>query len=572
MVAWFIIGIATLAIFAFIAINGVQTISMTSDAMGRIESVRRLDAAVNGLMARAASPSGNGVMYLPAGQANASGEGYNLPQDLAQQSVTPFGKSIVYCPFGDGAAASGFVNIPNADGTSYRANLSGLFNGRTYVMQGRGETGTLTATALAQNKNVIGFVMAPRSKLSEVPSCNDISYNLGTKKFSSVDAIVRPLTRDHGVDETRTEDARRVMFYVSPTGGGTGASPEDPASLGNALAYYRSHLPSSMTINMAAGGYGMSAGELYVPPQSNNFHSNLSINGVVGSSSVDVDTITGMSIPGDLVLNGVVFDAEGVVQQSPAYKLIMINSSVGGIDSYGEVQMSGTNYVTGRGLSINNGSAVYVKDTLNIGTPTTVAISVASGGRLIANSAVINLNTINYSGQTYGIHMLGGSMVKLSTSTVNVNRASSSGVYNSGGSYTMYNSLLNFSGAAPSYGIMLRSGAQVDLSMSDIGSSGLRPNTGIYDNGAASISGFNSTDIYATNFCWQGGLSGRLFVESGDGALNGSTSSVSLDVTPVALSASPTGPQIQTYTNTQAQNARRAALRILNTSEWLCHK
>src|SRR3546814_17001286 len=92
MVAWFIIAIATLAVFAFIAISGVQTVAMTTDAAGRIETVRRLDASVNALLARAAPANGDGVVYLPVGAANPAGQGYGLPSDLANIAQTPFGQ------------------------------------------------------------------------------------------------------------------------------------------------------------------------------------------------------------------------------------------------------------------------------------------------------------------------------------------------------------------------------------------------------------------------------------------------------------------------------------------------
>src|SRR3546814_13275562 len=70
MFAWCIIAIATLAFFAFISIIGVLTFAMTTYAAGRIETVRRLDASVNALLARAAPANGDGVVYLPVGAAN----------------------------------------------------------------------------------------------------------------------------------------------------------------------------------------------------------------------------------------------------------------------------------------------------------------------------------------------------------------------------------------------------------------------------------------------------------------------------------------------------------------------
>src|SRR3546814_8481492 len=78
---------------------------MTTDAAGRIETVRRPDASVNALLARAAPANGDGVVYLPVGAANPAGQGYGLPSDLANIAQTPFGQRFVYCPF-DAAGGS----------------------------------------------------------------------------------------------------------------------------------------------------------------------------------------------------------------------------------------------------------------------------------------------------------------------------------------------------------------------------------------------------------------------------------------------------------------------------------
>src|SRR3546814_1725068 len=98
MVAWFIIAIATLAVFAFIAISGVQTVAMTTDAAGRIETVRRLDASVNALLARAAPANGDGVVYLPVGAANPAGQGYGLPSDRSEEHTSEL-QSLMRIPY-----------------------------------------------------------------------------------------------------------------------------------------------------------------------------------------------------------------------------------------------------------------------------------------------------------------------------------------------------------------------------------------------------------------------------------------------------------------------------------------
>src|SRR3546814_11504785 len=72
--------------------------------------------------------------------------------------------------------------------------------------------------------------MAPRTKLSQLPSCDQVIYNPTTRKFEAPDAVVRAITREAGVDETRTVNSREITYFVSPSGTGTGASASDPAS------------------------------------------------------------------------------------------------------------------------------------------------------------------------------------------------------------------------------------------------------------------------------------------------------------------------------------------------------
>src|SRR3546814_12927165 len=86
--------------------------------------------------------------------------------------------------------------------------------------------------------------MAPRTKLSQLPSCDQVIYNPTTRKFEAPDAVVRAITREAGVDETRTVNSREITYFVSPSGTGTGASASDPASFAAALSFYRSRLPS----------------------------------------------------------------------------------------------------------------------------------------------------------------------------------------------------------------------------------------------------------------------------------------------------------------------------------------
>src|SRR3546814_16743034 len=71
---------------------------------------------------------------------------------------------------------------------------------------------------LGAQPNLIGYVMAPRTKLSQLPSCDQVIYNPTTRKFEAPDAVVRAITREAGVDETRTVNSREITYFVSPSG------------------------------------------------------------------------------------------------------------------------------------------------------------------------------------------------------------------------------------------------------------------------------------------------------------------------------------------------------------------
>ena len=560
MVAWFLIAIATLMVFGFVAVNGVQTVAMTSDAVGRVETVRRLDAAVNGLLARAASPDGNGVMYLPAGSPNPEGQGYGLPVDMGTMATTPFGKYIVYCPFGDNGQSGTSAQVSMANGSSYNVAVKG-FEGRNYVVGGRPPF-----PAISGRTNLIGFVMAPRTKLSETPSCNQVIFNATTRRFEAPDAIVRPVSREGGIDEARTEDARRLTFYVSPSGDGKGGSAADPASFASALNYYRTHLPSNMTINMAGGNYGMGPSDLSIPYQTNNFASNLTINGAENGTFVQMTGPGDIVVPGDLVLTGVAISSEARVIVGSDKLLRMINSSVGAVDNAGNIQFSGVNSITGANaypLKVLNGGQAAISGTLQVYTRSGYGIRVYGGSDLAARSAVIRLASSTGSQMNVGIALEQRARLELAEVSVQLPEGASYGVYAQGADISFYSSTMEFGGAQSVRGIVAMPGSTVSLRLSRIGL-GVAPSYGVLEIGATSAFG-EETSIYATSDCWRG----NLFSESLHAS--GSLSEVRPYVDVDALPADPTGAQIRLYSEQQATNTRRAALRVSNTSTWRCN-
>src|SRR3546814_10245305 len=114
-------------------------------------------------------------------------------------------------------------------------------------------------------------------------------------KFEAPDAVVRSVDLEAGGDETRTVNSREITYFVAPSGTGTGASASDPASFAAALSFYRSRLPSKMTINMATGYYTFAPADFSVNPA--GAKTDLTIKHTDGGlSQVDVDLQSGGSI------------------------------------------------------------------------------------------------------------------------------------------------------------------------------------------------------------------------------------------------------------------------------------
>ncbi len=560
MVAWFLIAIATLIIFAFIAVNSVQSLAMASDAGARIETGKRLDAAASALISRAASPDNDGVIYLPLGGINPGGNGYGLPAYLALKGQTPFGQRFVYCPFGDAGGFGTTVPIPSADGTSY--NVAAVpFEGQDYVTGGRP-----SYPSLAGQPNVIGFVMAPRSRRSATPSCGDVAYNSTTSKFEAPDALVRPLTREHGVDADRTIDARKVAFYVSPSGAGTGMSASDPTSLKEATDFYEAKTPAFMTINMAAGNYGMLARDLYVPTNNALAGSTLKIRGVQNATFVDMEPNAMIQIAGDLSIDGVTFDSDTTVKVEANTKFTMVNSSVGRIHTTGDTVLVGTNSITWPidtySFVIVAGGTATVEGTLRFITPWGLGFQTTDGSSLTLNYARVVFSRGNGGLYDRGILLSGGDLTARYTN-LEYPEGTAFGILARAADVQMTQVSMLFSGPQSVKGIRANQGTNLIVHASEIGS-GVAPKYGIDAAQAAVVSGKNTT-VFGANSCWRGSQ----FTHSAPGSA-GNMSGVLPDVPVPGISAMPTAAEVQAQGEALAINSRRALLRVSNTSEWAC--
>ena len=253
MVAWFIIAIGTVALFAYIAVMGVGAVDATGTAVSRAETTRRLETVVSMLSKRAAAIQADGVVYLPVGVAG-SGR-YSLPTDMQSIGRTTFGAQFQYCPMGlstnvvDPNAATGNGTV-SYQGGSYPIQTATPNGGRTtYVVAGR------LATAAASDPNVIGFVVAPVDPDHAMSGCDRIVQS--GESWTAPDSLVRAVRRSTTTDLDAARASDGTTWYVSARGDGSGQSPSSPSSIAAAFAAYDASLGGSFTIRMAPGSYSI---------------------------------------------------------------------------------------------------------------------------------------------------------------------------------------------------------------------------------------------------------------------------------------------------------------------------
>lgn len=564
MVAWFIIAIATLAIFAFIAINGVQTVASTTDSIGRVETARRLDTAVAALTSRSGSPNNSGKMMVLAGQ-TVDGV-YGLPGELSAYSTTAFGQRIVYCPFGDGESGTTTVQVPSGDGNTYPIQTRADPNGRIYVTSGRP-----AFPQVADNPNLMGYLIAPRTKTSETPTCSSVRYNVSTKRFEAPNALVRPIIRETSSEERREAAGREVVYYVSTTGTGRGTSTGDRASLYDALTYYRSAQPSSMRIIMADGNYVLP--QHFMDHTQGGFSNkgsspSLFIEG--NGANLDFQATSNIWMPGHLAMRNITVTNSAGIYVSENQSLVLNNTSTGF-------------------LYANRGGKINATNVSVTDTRLTIGIFALSGAKIVLGGTVDIAGTVANGHPIYAVH---GSEITIQNANVTIRNIGGStlvGVYvGLNSNVTSTNSTLNFQ-SAPTYPFLLTgdlalSGTNVNFASGTsraveiqgngtfamLGGTlggGIAPTNGILDNGAGSVTGTGI--VRAGTNCWLSNASvGNQFTYSNNG--NGASSSVTADETLPALSPAPTSAEIAAHSAVQSRNTMRAQIRSTNTSNFTC--
>lgn len=582
MVAWFIIALATLAIFAFIAVNGVQTVSATTDGIGRVEVVRRLDAAANALIARSASPSNSGRMMVLAGT-TVNGV-YGLPTELSSFASTPFGQRVVYCPFGDGESGTGTATVPSGGGATYPIETRADASGRVFVTAGRPGF-----PQVANNPNLMAYLIAPRTKTSATPTCSSVRYNPNTRRFEAPDAIVRAVIRGTSPDDLRQQASRDVVFYVSPSGNGRGQSQNDPASLYSAITYYRATAPQTMRIIMAPGAYILP--QQYLNATQGGFSdkgdsTNLLIDGQ--GSTLDFDGPANGSdiwLPGTLELRNLTIASGTGVWAEQGHRLVLRNTTTGFIRVNSGGILYGNNITVtdvrqGYAMVVMNGSQATLNGGVNLYVTTANGNFALAGAtsRVLFENAAVNLGALNGGTGYLGLYSENNGDLALKGSVVTVNTGMAF-PFLVQGSTTLSASQINY-GTYNSRMFEIQRGGFLGLDGGTYGG-GIAPGNGIIDVGASGVAGTGT--IRTSGACWTNASNpnGVQFNRSQNVAQNGNDFTVSADQSNSAvtgdealpgMSPNPTAAEIAAYSAAQARNTQRAQLRNTNTSSFTCQR
>lgn len=574
MVAWFIVAIGTIGLFAYVAVVGVQTTTTAADATSRAEIVRRTDAAVAAIVQRVASGS-DGSLYLPVGRVTNAGF-YGLPVDMTEQGSTSFGLDMVYCPFGGGSSSTtGTQDVRMPSGSTYAVSTLALQD-KQYVVAGRP-----AYTGVAANPNLMGFVISPLLRGSNPVGCDQITA-AGTG-FTAPNAIVRPILRDVMAEPARVDRGGGNAYYVSTQGGGNGTSPSSPGTLNNALAFWRSRQIADFHIYLAEGSYTIAPNTMTTTLAGYVEHpagSKLALHGA-GADRVRIafSSASRVLLDSDLVLDRVTMASEVVadgkhrvlLNQAATGKLTATNGS--------EIAVTGSATVSDADgnanvIDIVGSSELNIASaTLNVNySPAQTGINVTRGSKLSSLFSTLVFTPSSGVGHSTDIVVGEGSTASLRNGTMTFNGRADFSIYNLG-TVNFGEMVLNYQSGGTT-AMYLDYGSDTTLQQVTIGGSNLI-NSGIVERGAYRVRG--STVVINSRLagsCWRDAdANSRLFAYASSGITNNDNGSgVGADEPVPAMTAAPTADQVRAHQLAQTRNTERQQLRALNGSRWSCRR
>lgn len=575
MVAWFVIAVGTLALFAYISFAGVQSVNTIGDAGSRVESVRRIEAAAVAIIARA-SAGDDGAQYLPLGSAGPAGY-YTLPADMANMSTLPTGQQIVYCPFGgDGATADSSQSVRMPSGNSYSVGFTNR-GGRSVVVGGR------PSYAGAGDPNLLGFLIGPTRSGMNPGGCDQVATNGSSYTLSGY--IVRPLLRGTATEVARATLGEGSSYYVSPDGNGNGSSTVNPGSMTDALTYWRTHAVKEFKVIMTGGTYTIAPNTLVSTAMTDYVQkpmgSLLTFQGPGATNAkIQYSSRSRVLIDSDITLEGVNLAAEIIVDK---HRLTMRSASTGKLTviNNSQVNASGVNGVYDPDgndfvVDVRNGSRVTLTGGMMVLTYGPIPGGNQNGIRLWPGSSLTVNNGFNLifqpagtSTHNYDVLVGKGSDLNLDGATLTFNGYSMWSIHSSGRT-TVSDSILNYQ-AGTWVGIQLDPDGDLTFQNSSMTGSS-RVTNGIMDHYASSIGGSNSK-IFAINQCWGDNNGAIMFKYSAVGATpnKGGSQVGGAEPEMANLPVNANSGDLQMYQLARTRNIERNLLRARNSSVWDCN-
>lgn len=550
MIAWFIIALATIAFFAFIAMSGAATISATDAASSRAQTINRINSAIEMLASQSAAPFSDGVVYAPVGQATS--DGYLLPRSMQPAGITSFGTKFIYCP----------VGAPLTSSNATVTHPGGSYGIRTVEVAGkRYVTQSNLAISGALDPKIIGFVIAPLDSRTAAGGCNQITPSGGA--YTVPNGIVRALSRTLITDLDATMESGGSIWYVTPQGGGNGSSWSSPATLDAAFSAYRESSGGSFLIQIADGNYVLNGNPLNKDTIANpEKHKGSSL--TMESPSSARLSIGQINVPTDLTIKRLIIE-DSITSVNPGKRFTATNSSVGSLI----LERGSTATLTGN-ISVNGqpstNAAIYQMSNsqLNVssarvsiayqnGIPSIVA---EPGSKTTVSNSVISIRPGTGSAaneQTYGFYFHPQTRITLLSSTINIDGHFGYGFFVEG-NLTTVSSAIN-TNASVRIALYTQGG---NLKLRNITIAGSSP--AVYALASTSTSSINGNgNLYSTFRCWNRDYRGTFRMS--ETGIEGNTSGVSADEVQLPVDSIPTAQQARDYQLTAARNTDRALLR-----------
>ncbi len=575
MVAWFVIAIATIGLFGYMAFAGVQAVSVTGDGVARAEAVNRVEKAAAALIARA-SPGDDGALYLPAGQIN-NGV-YGLPEDMQAMGATPFGPVMVYCPFGGtGTGQTSTQNVRMPSGMNYDVGIRTISD-KSFVVSGR----PATIAGTTADPNLLGFVIAPASRGAALQGCDAITLTGNT--YDAPNSIVRPILRNPAAEAARRSLGEGSAYYVTVAGGGDGLSPSSPGTLAQAIDFWRTHPVMDFRIHMKDGTHSLAANALNVgqPMTGDVAHPDGAKISFIGTDGTKANVIVSQAgatlirLDADLQLYNLTFAPESVLQVS-GHDLALANATVGRVYASQNAQIVGrgavdvtSNVANDYGVWLESGARLNAEGTFTVNYAAgQLGIRIRPGASATFSSSAVSLQPRSGGTLASGIYVDKNAKVDFRDASLNLNGNFTYGLV-AAGEATLYNTPVNVN-AGGHVAVQAEPNGAVTLWLSPVG--GTNPaNYGVSENKSRLVRGLGNSLITARINCWISVNGGRLFTYSGSPTTSGSYATPSNDEVLPVLSATPTAAEVQAYEQVQLRNAERQIIRLRNTADWRCSK